>query len=970
MDLLPIDPHFGMLLSSKLFMAQMGQEGNLCWGVYQLKGSYSSMHFMKQKQQVTTCPQCDNVVRIDADFCNICGQQLKVSNGKTSTLTQRPPAIAAAPAATTTSIPAASRAPSADEEEDDGEEYEEEEDEEYEEENPSILPTAIIPSTPGEILHQIQYLHSLSNSMERYFPADLSEKAQKLALWRKQLQRAQTCAGILERALLQQIDPQRSLKLRHHLSEATHALDFTHEYTVKLVGHSGAGKSTLMAALLGRDIFPRMSGGAVTGVRTRIRLCLEDSQEEMKIHFLTYSAFDDLLRQTQQGIQNAPNPRTREALSTELSILLKSSEIFADQYLKDEEPLVEIIPSERWKNESSRYIEEPSRDSEEPRLIRLIDYVEYTIRATPQSLLPPGSILVDLPGGSAGQLRHDLILREELNDVDAILMVIGNNRFGDDDRTQRIFELVKRKVVANRAPDVAANMLFMAVTHWDELNSHASIEKALGSLRPLQHDLPPGYNSYHHHGPNHDFFFYPLRGLDALLATLGIENQQLAEDRLQEGREYAGRILSVYPELLKLDATLPSTANAQDFQKVTQKQHEAMLRFSGLPELTQDLQTFLTRNRYEVQLRQAETQLAMAFQLLEDLCWEHLGMLGMHSRDLLELDQELESRKSKRGAVRFEQLQKRTNEMHTSWSDSLGQFDEVISSEDNPFHRALATAHERALKRINVHIMQGHFDHYIKVSNRTGANSPAMEIGQRWIDIDGWGLIKELRMSFSSALEREINEPARTLAEAFLIPIAYKEEIDGTLDISRIALGEFGGEMDDIQKSYSKLKRSVREKARDVCLYVSVGELLNEEKYAPTKDNPAVNALYRLASLQNRPDEVIQLARQLMGPILQVICGNLARSTERRIAHLFRYELDKLETREVYENDRLDASPAHVPGQFADLVNRLHNLLTERVISSETLRQQLDLLQAQREATVDGWVELLHDTEILRTSHR
>ncbi len=218
--------------------------------------------------------------------------------------------------------------------------------------------------------------------------------------------------------------------------------------------------------------------------------------------------------------------------------------------------------------------------------------------------------------------------------------------------------------MSNRAPEVAANMLFLAVTHWDELNSHASVEKALGSLRPLQRDLPAGYNSYHHHGFNHDFFFYPLRGLDALLATMGINNQHLTKNRLQEGREYAGRMLSIYPDLLKIDPTLPTTASAQDFQNVASKQHEAMLRFSGLPEMTNDIQTFLTRNRYEVQLRQAETQLTMAFQHLEDLCWEYLNILGMNSRDLLELDQELQSRKSKRGAVRFEQLQKRTNEMH------------------------------------------------------------------------------------------------------------------------------------------------------------------------------------------------------------------------------------------------------------------------------------------------------------------
>jgi hypothetical protein len=107
-----------------------------------------------------------------------------------------------------------------------------------------------------------------------------------------------------------------------------------------------------------------------------------------------------------------------------------------------------------------------------------------------------------------------------------------------------------------------------------------------------------------------------------------------------------------------------------------------------------------------------------------------------------------------------------------------------------------------------------------------------------------------------------------------------------------------------------------------------------------------------------------------MGPILDLICGDLARTTERRIARLFRYELDKLEVRQVYDSERLETLPGNVPGVFADLVNRLYSLLTERVITSESLRQQLDTLQATREATVDGWVELLRETDALRTAHR
>ncbi|MBV9231584.1 MAG: dynamin family protein [Chloroflexi bacterium] len=926
------------------------------------------MQFIKQKQpQVTTCPQCDNVVRVDAEVCNICGKRLKPgpASGKFQTVASPTPQIAQPIAQPLPPPPN----PIQDKEEEYEDEYEDEEEEE-EEEQDEVSASPTLPSTPGEILSLLERLQDQSAQMDRYFPADLPGKAQKLALWKKQLQRARACAELFERPQIQEIESQHALKLRHHLAEAARALDFTREYTVKVIGHAGAGKSTLLAAMIGHDIFPRLAGGAVTGVRTQIRLCDENEPEELRVHFLTRRAFDEILKQTQQSIQQASNQRMRDALAAELPILLKASEAFAERYLADDEPYVEIIPRERWKEESSRYIEEPSRDSQEPRLIRLIDYVEYTIHADSQSLLPPGSILVDLPGGAAGQLRHDAILREELNEVDAIILVVGNNRFGDDERTQRIFDMVKRKVVQSRSPEVAARMVFLAVTHWDEINSAASIEKALGSLRPLLRDLPPNYSSYHHHGPTNDLFFYPLRGLDALLATLGVTQQKLDEERSQEGRDYAGRVLSVYPELLQIDSTLPGIASAQDFQKVSLKQHEAMLQFSGLPELIYDLQTFLTSNRYEVQLRQAETQLAMALQQLEDLCWEYLTSFGVQSRDLQELDQEMHMRKSKRSATRFELLQRRTNEMHTAWAEALKQFDEAIGATDNAFHRALATAHNRAARRVKIRVMQGDFDHFIKVSNHSRAESSALDIGNRWVDIDGWNLIKDLRVSFSSALEREINEPARTLAEAFLIPIAYKEELEGSLDITRIALGEFGGELDEIQKSYNRLKRSIREKARDICLYVTMGELLNEEKYAPSKDDPAVSALYRLVTLQGKPDDIVQQARQLMGPILDVICGQLAKSTERRIAHLFRYELDKLETRQVYDSDRLDTLPTSVPGVFSDLVNSLYSLLTERVITSEKLREQLDMLQAMREAYVDRWVDLLHDTEILRTAHR
>ena len=66
----------------------------------------------------------------------------------------------------------------------------------------------------------------------------------------------------------------------------------------------------------------------------------------------------------------------------------------------------------------------------------------------------------------------------------------------------------------------------------------------------------------------------------------------------------------------------------------------------------------------------------------------------------------------------------------------------------------------------------------------------------------------------------------------------------------------------------------------------------------------------------------------------------------------------------------LDIPPISRPGAFTDLINRLYCLLTERVLTSDTLRQQLDTLQARCQADVDRWVELVHDIEVLKIVHR
>src|ERR1700726_3545162 len=154
------------------------------------------------QQQITTCPQCDNVVRIDAEFCNICGKRLRAAS----------------------SLSQLSTAQQLEEDE----EYEGDEDylDEDEENEPgttafalnNTAPVVAFPLSASEILAQLRRLQEQTAHMERYFPADLPGKEQKLTAWKKQPQRALACVELFERPQLQQSETQQPLKLRYHIA--------------------------------------------------------------------------------------------------------------------------------------------------------------------------------------------------------------------------------------------------------------------------------------------------------------------------------------------------------------------------------------------------------------------------------------------------------------------------------------------------------------------------------------------------------------------------------------------------------------------------------------------------------------------------------------------------------------------------------------------------------------------------------
>ena len=260
-------------------------------------------------QLAITCPNCGNPLRDNATFCGRCGNQLGTlfwqqiyNSNRTEKQDKMQPSSDDTPTEKDSLVQNGhqNNAPS--------------------NQNGTSQPAAPAPTlTPlkdlDEIMKEMSDLVNQSEqvSMEQYFPGSLPDKAKKIEEWKVQLQRAYSAAELSNQPqLIRYIDEKQDHEIRSTLAEAARTLDFTREYTVKLIGHTGAGKSTLMAAMIGQDIFPRIPGGAVTAVPTHVRLCEDAKQEKMSIHFFNRKEFNDLVKMTRDSLKKVEEDLEKE----------------------------------------------------------------------------------------------------------------------------------------------------------------------------------------------------------------------------------------------------------------------------------------------------------------------------------------------------------------------------------------------------------------------------------------------------------------------------------------------------------------------------------------------------------------------------------------------------------------------------------------------------------------------------------
>jgi Dynamin family len=889
-------------------------------------------------------------------------------------------------------------------------------------------PSSTTSPTKEGIRQKLQKLENLTPKIAEFFPADLPGKDAKLDEWKAQIRRARWCLKLFDHDLLQETLLQDSLYQEPllALSNAVKALDFTHEYTVKLLGSTGTGKSTLLNAILDRDILPTGQGAAVTGVPIRVVLCNPQETEELRIHFLTREAFENILEATKKEAEDTEGMASSAVKATTMTqqrkqdtpftqeynrlMYLKNNKdpkgekSYTDTYLQAGNPNIIKFPVGLWERSGKDLAKEPagkySRDfimepagNTDPYLPRMVDYAEFRIHVEDGSVLPEGSVWVDLPGGSAGQVRHEQILGEALQELDAIILTTGGERYNDK-RTTEIFNQVST-ILDKKYPSVAAQMVFIAATSWDKNGADQDRELAKAAMRDLLGNLgkfSPHFLSRYESTHGHQFpidddhqrlSYYPVVAFGARMAVLGLKKEKLNARQQQEVDNYAGIIKTLYKRLERVDKSLPENFTAQEFKDFP---HQAMRDLSGLPELVKDLQIFLTQQRYDVQLQQATSQLSLALRSIEEICWNHVNQHGFPGHNLQSLKQQNRKRAESIQSNRTKWLTQAYQGMSFAWQQALDNYELARNQPPNrsEFYQALTNAYKQVVDFLKQRIDSRDFDSFIEIPTYTGGGrlkpSWAIVPGEDAVEVRGNALRSELRSRLAGVLDQLMQEqPAEELADMFLATIRKQGEgTGGALDIKGMTFGESNTMLDEIEQSFDELLLDLRDVAGQVCRFVAVSDLFDEKHMLPKKhqlmhdfyaleDSLVATESGQQQGTNSTPESILGQGRELMKQMVDVLSSHLVSHVYHRVAFMYRNELEKQRIETTYDIAAISPQAFSTePGHFNQITTRWFHTMLELLRTSPTLGQAIDSRLTLAESTIDfdAWAELI---ESIRT---
>jgi GTPase SAR1 family protein len=286
------------------------------------------------------------------------------------------------------------------------------------------------------------------------------------------------------------------------LDRTDRTLDFARPYQIVVIGESGAGKSSLINALIERPILKAGAGGAVTGVATYINLMAGQPGQEERARVVYRSGEEiqelverfEALREAQAQLPDGDPRLARKRAQIERTLMEMQA---ARDYLqasgllgtaRDHHPERERQVLDQLMVEHSAHQAHVAPQG----AIAGIKRIEFHLVTPGQRLV--NCIVIDTPGLGARVLRHEHVLRDEVLNADAVILVVNANR--PEQHSDETAELIRNLLFEHYTPEQAsqfATKVFLVVSKYDEIKTDEDRHRLQISLQAISTLIAPDY---------------------------------------------------------------------------------------------------------------------------------------------------------------------------------------------------------------------------------------------------------------------------------------------------------------------------------------------------------------------------------------------------------------------------------------------------------------------------------------------